>query len=132
MLSTYSAKSLAILVDLLPDIANLATEKGEVFQVTLTTPSGWDFWLSSEEEEQLTVGFAEYHCHFGGYSGDTPEADATEAASFIKSLHNGDLMLAVWYQDGKYAHSQLVEPYQKPQILMSGQEQTLQIKKWAN
>lgn len=69
MLSPYSSQTLAILVKLLPDLAGLVSERDEVFQVELLTPTGWEFWLSSEEEDYLTVGFAEYHCHFGNFQG---------------------------------------------------------------
>lgn len=132
MLSAYSARCLAVLSDLLPEMAAVATEKGEEFEIKLTTPAGWDFWLSSEEEERLTVGFDEYHCHFGGFSEDTPEKDAAEAAFFVQKLRNNELLLVVWYQNGNYVGSQPIEPHDKPQPLESELQQTFQIKKWAD
>ena len=71
------------------------SEREEVLQVELLTPAGWGFWLSSEEEDYLTVGFAEYHCHFSNFQGTTAEEDAINAAAFIRALHKGEVVLVV-------------------------------------
>lgn len=131
MLSTYSSETLALLLKAFPEFSELVVEQDEVFQIETTTPAGWDFWLSSEEEERLTVGFAEYHCHFGGYQGDTPEADATQAVSFIKALRSEELVLAVWYKGEEYTGSDIIERNEKPQQVVSGQNQTVKMKKWS-
>ena len=65
------------------------SEWEEVLQVELLTPAGWGFWLSSEQEDYLTVGFAEYHCHFSNFQGTTAEKDAINTAAFIRVLHKG-------------------------------------------
>jgi hypothetical protein len=130
MLSPYSSQTLAILLELLPDLAGLVSERGEVFQMELLTPAGWEFWLSSEEEDYLTVGFAEYHCHFGNFHGTTPEEDATAAAAFIRALRQGEVVLAVWYQGDTYAGSSIMEAAEKPQPLLEGRNVTVRVKKW--
>lgn len=132
MLSSYSSQALAILLKLLPDLVGLVSERGEVFQVELLTPAGWEFWLSSEEEDYLTVGFAEYHCHFGNFQGTTPEEDATAAALFIRALRQGEVVLAVWYQGSTYAESSIIDATEKPQTLLWGSNLTVQVKKWAD
>lgn len=131
MLSPYSSQTLAILLNLLPELADLVSERDEVFQVELFTPGGWEFWLSSEEEDYLTVGFAEYHCHFGNFQGTTPEEDAVAAAVFIRALRQGEVVLAVWYQGSNYAESSIIDATEKPQTLLWGSNLTVQVKKWA-
>ena len=98
MLSAYSAQTLRILLALLPELAGLVTIKGDVFEVTLTTPAGWMFWLGSDDVDYLTVGLANYHCHFGNFAGTTPEQDAADAAAFIKSLRAGELVVVEQYR----------------------------------
>jgi hypothetical protein len=131
MLSPYSSQTLVILLELLPDLAGLVTERDELFEVELITPAGWEFWLSSDEEDQLTVGFADYHCHFGNYQGATAEIDATEAAAFIRALRNGEVVLAVVYRGNTYAESSIIEATETPQTLLWGRDLTIQVKKWA-
>jgi hypothetical protein len=98
MLSAYSAETLPILLALLPELGEWVTLKNDVFQVTFTTPSGEDFWLSSEDDDRLTVGLADYHCHFGYYEGNTPGQDAADAAAFVKSLQQGELVVVEQYR----------------------------------
>jgi hypothetical protein len=98
MLSAYSAETLPILLALLPELKEWVTLKDDVFQVTFTTPSGEDFWLSSEDDDRLTVGLADYHCHFGHYEGSTPGQDAADAAAFVKSLQQGELVVVEQYR----------------------------------
>jgi hypothetical protein len=130
MLSPYSSQALAVLLALLPNLSDLVSERGEIFQIEMITPAGWEFWLSSEEEEQLTVGFAEYHCHFGNFAGGTAKGDATEAATFIQSLQRGELALAVWYRDEEYVGSAVIEAEEKPQQFLLGQDLNVQVKAW--
>jgi hypothetical protein len=101
MLSTYSAQALVALQQLLPDLAALAVEKEEYFVIETASPSGWPFSLFSDEEE-ITVGFAEYHTHFGWHEGD-PGQDVMNAVEFIQQLWSGQLELAVYYQGEQYA-----------------------------
>jgi len=105
MLSPYSSQALKSLLTLLPEFAEAVTLKEEVFQFTFTTPAGWMFWLSSEEEDCLTVGLAEYHCHFGNYAGTTAEQDAVAAATFIKALREGELVVVVQHRGEQYVGS---------------------------
>jgi hypothetical protein len=133
MLSPYSAQSLDFLLEILPDLRPFVTEQEDWFEIKMVSPSGWDFWVSSAENE-VTVGFAEYHTHFGWHEGD-PADDGTDAAGFIRSLRTGQLMLAVWYQGEEYVSSWPIESLQEAQPKNWFQrwwrrKQRLQIKKW--
>ena len=97
MLSDYSAQTLPILLALLPELTDLVMVKDYVFEMTLTTPAGWVFWLSSDDADYLTVGLADYHCHFGNFAGTTPEQDAA-AAAFIESLQAGEMVVVEQYR----------------------------------
>ncbi|MBH8558027.1 hypothetical protein [Hymenobacter negativus] len=133
MLSSYSSQSLDFLLEILPDLRPFVTEQEDCFEIKMISPSGWEFWVSSAENE-ITVGFAEYHTHFGWHEGD-PSDDGTDAAGFIRSLRTGQLMLAVWYQGDKYVSSWPVESIQEAQPKTWFQRwwrknQRLQTKKW--
>ncbi|MFD2720614.1 hypothetical protein ACFST9_17975 [Hymenobacter monticola] len=133
MLSLYSAQSLAFLLEIIPDLRPLVTEQADWFEINTVSPSGWEFWVSSAEDE-ITVGFAEYHTHFGWHEGD-PADDGTDAADFICSLRTGQLMLAVWYEGEEYVSSWPVESIQEalPKTWFQRwwrRKQRLQIKKW--
>ena len=129
MLSPYSSEALTVLLDLLPDFTDLVTEQDEIFRIDFITPAGWEFWLDSDDE-QLTLGLAEYHCHFGSFAGSTAEKDATEAAGLIQALRTGKEVLAVWYQGNDYAGSSIIEADEEPTPFLSGKILTVQIKKW--
>jgi hypothetical protein len=98
MLSDYSAQTLPILLALLPELTALVTVQDDVFEMRLTTPAGWVFWLSSDDADYLTVGLADYHCHFGNFAGTTPEQDAAAAAAFIEALQAGELVVVEQYR----------------------------------
>ena len=138
MLSLYSSRAKAALLALLPDLGQLLTEKNGAFEIATKTPAGWDFWVSSEDE-QLTVGFAEYHCHFGNFLGTTPENAAAEASKLINALRTGELVLAVQYRGGEYISSWLCLATDASLIVFPTSEkpflnlkETLQVRKWAN
>ncbi|TFZ68302.1 hypothetical protein E4631_04740 [Hymenobacter sp. UV11] len=133
MLSSYSTQSLDFLLEILPDLQPFVTEQEYWFEIKMVSPSGWDFWVSSANTE-ITVGFAEYHTHFGWHEGD-PTDDATDAAGFIRSLRTGQLMLSVWYRGEEYVGSRPIESIQEAQPKTWFQrwwrrKQRLQIKKW--
>lgn len=134
MLSPYSATSLDLLLDLVPDLQDSVVEQEGYFELHTVTPAGWDFWLSSELDE-LTVGFAEYHTHFGWREADALE-DTLAAAAFIRKLRTGQLVLAVWYEGTEYVRSQPLERTESAQPKTWFQrwwrrKQTLVIKQWA-
>jgi hypothetical protein len=133
-LSPYSSSSLEILLDLLPDLQDVVALKEGYFELQTTTPAGWEFWISSAEDE-LTVGFAEYHTHFGWQEGDALE-DALAAAAFVRKLQAGQLVLAVWYEGTDYVSSQPVKSTENAQPKTWLQrwwrrKQTLVIKQWS-
>jgi hypothetical protein len=130
MLSDYSSQALALLLDSLPDLQGLAKERNDYFVIEAVTPAGWTFWLDSDDE-RLTVGFAEYHCHFGGFAGSKVEADVAAAIEFIQSLRTGKLVLAVSFRGGQYAGSYPLPPDERPQNLATGENTTLKIRKWS-
>ena len=107
------------------------SEREEVLQVELLTPAGRGCWWSSEEEDYLIIGFAEYHCHFSNFQGTTAGEDAVNAAAFIRALHKGEVVLVVWYQVDTYAGSSIIEATEKPQTLLEGRNVTIKVKKWA-
>ena len=131
MLTSYASQALAVLQKLLPDLASLAVEQDDIFQISLITPAGWEFWLYSDEKDQLTVKFAEYRCQFGNYQGTTAEIDATNAAEFIQEIRNGEMVLAVWYRGDEYAWSSFIVATEEPQSFHSGENLTVKIKRWA-
>ncbi len=130
MLSAYCSQVLPVLLQQLPDFADLVVEKGEGFQVSFLTPAGWEFWLGTEDDDYLTVGLAEYRCHFGVYAGTTPAEDAVAAAAFIRALQQGEVVIAVWSAGQEYRGSYPVPPTEQPQQVTSGPKQTLTLKRW--
>lgn len=134
MLTAYSSKSLGVLLALLPDLESYVTIEGAYFMISVVSPAGWELWVSSEEEE-ITVGLAEYHAHFGWHEGD-PTDDATDAADFIRALRSGELVLAMWFEGAEYAGSRPIKPFENPwpQNWLQRwwrRKQTLVVKKWA-
>jgi hypothetical protein len=134
MLSPYSAASLACLLDLLPALQDAVVLQQGYFDLQTVTPAGWNFWLSSAGDE-LTVGFAEYHTHFGWQQGDALQ-DTRAAAHFIRQLRTGHLVLAVWYEGKEYVRSQPLERTESahPKTWVQRwwrRKQPLLIKQWA-
>lgn len=129
MLSEYSSQALALLIDALPDLQGLATTKEEYFIIESASPSGHHFGLYSDDE-QITVEFAEYHCHFGTFAGTTVEEDVAEAISLIQSLRVGSLVLVAWYKGEEYMGSYLMPPNERPEQVVSGPNQVFKIRKW--
>ncbi|GGF25319.1 hypothetical protein [Hymenobacter cavernae] len=130
MLSDYSSKALAQLLASLPDLQGLFTEREDYFVIDTTSPAGWPFWVDSDDE-QITVGFAEYHCHCGGFAGSTVEADVAEAVDFIQALRTGQLVLAVSFRGEEYAGSYPLPPDEQPRNFATGANTSLKIRRWS-
>jgi hypothetical protein len=103
MLDSYSAQALATLQQLMPDLAAQAKQEEDYFVINVISPSGFELWLSSAEKE-LTVGFAEHHCHFGWHEGD-PQEDAEAATAYVQKLCAGQLEIAAWYEGEHFVGS---------------------------
>jgi hypothetical protein len=130
MLSAYSSRALPLLLAALPDLQGLVTEQDEYFVLKTVSPSGWEFGVYSDEE-QMTVEFAEYHCHFGGFEGDSVEADVAATVAFIQALRKEELILAVWHRGEQYTGSYPLPPTETPEPVVSGPNQLLTLKKWS-
>jgi hypothetical protein len=134
VLTPYSSQSLAVLLSLLPDLEPHVRIEGKHFEVKVTSPAGWELWVCSPNEE-ITVGFAVYHTHFGWHQGD-PKDDAADGADFIRALCSGELVLAMWFTGAEYAGSRPIAATQNPlpQTWLDRwwrRKQTLVVKKWA-
>lgn len=103
MLDSYSAQALTALQQLLPDLAAQAKQEAYYFIINVVSPSGLELWFSSSGNE-LTVGFAEHHCHFGWHEGD-PQEDAEAAAAYVQKLRAGQLEIAAWYEGEQFVSS---------------------------
>jgi hypothetical protein len=130
MLSDYSTQALSLLLDALPALQGMAREREDYFEIELTSPAGWEFGVYSYEE-RMTVGFAEYHCHLGGYADSTVKADVAEAVSLIHSLRTQELVLAAWFRGNEYCGSYLLRPDEQPEQVVSGLGQVVKIRKWS-
>jgi hypothetical protein len=129
MLSTYSARALALLLAALPDLQGSVTEQDDYIVIKTTSPAGWPFAIYSDDE-QLTVEFAEYHCHFGNFAGSTVEKDVASAVAFVKELRQGELVLATWYLGEEYMGSYPLPPSEEPEPVVSGPNQVVNIRTW--
>jgi hypothetical protein len=133
MLTSYSAHALAALQKLLPDLVELATEQEDDFIIQTKALSGWELWISSADDE-LTVGFDEYHTHFGWHKGSS-QHDATDVAAFVAELRNGQVELAAWYEGEEYAGSSMLQVGEEVKPPTGLQEwwrrkQRLEIRRW--
>jgi hypothetical protein len=129
MLSDYSSQALELILGALPDLQGLAEEREDYFEIETTCPAGWEFGVYSYEE-QITVAFAEYHCHIGGYAESTVEQDVEEAVSLIRALRKEELVLAVWFRGDEYMGSYMLPPSEQPALVVSGPNQKVKIRKW--
>jgi hypothetical protein len=102
-LSPYAAQCLAALQHLLPDLAAQAVGQQDGFLISSKAPSGCELWISATEQE-LTVGFAEHHAHFGWYEGYPPHEDAA-AADYVQKLRAGQLIVTACYEGETYISS---------------------------
>jgi hypothetical protein len=120
MLTPYATQALQTLHRLLPDLAALAIEQEDYFTINTTAPSGQSLWLSAADEE-MTVGFAEHHTHFGWHQGD-PTEDAVAAAEYVQSLQAGQFVVVAWYEGEEFVGSitqQVDQPVPPPTWLQS-------------
>lgn len=107
MLTPYAAQALQTLRHLLPDLAALAVEQQDYFTIDTAAPSGQVLWLSAANDE-LTVGFAEHHTHFGWHQGD-PQEDAAAAAAYVQGLRGGRLIVVARYEGERFVVSMTQE-----------------------
>jgi hypothetical protein len=131
MLSTYSKRALPLLLEALPEFKGLVKEEEGYFVVKGASPSGLYFAISSDDE-QITVCFAEYHCHFCEFDESLVAKDVNAAVSFIQDLQKGDLILAAWYQGKEYAGSYPLPPEEAPEPMFDNPNLTLCIRRWSD
>src|SRR5262249_37627250 len=88
------------------------------------------FWVNTEEEERITVGFDVHHVHFGGWAESVDAHDFQNAIEYIRQLMSGEVRVAVWTRDGQFAGCVTVARDEKPQQWDSGEGLSLAIKSW--
>lgn len=90
-LSGYSSRFLAALLAEFPSFRQHLKEGPEegCFTIEFQSPSGSTFWVNTEEEERITVGFDAHHCHFGGWAESDDAQDFRNAIAHIRELMSG-------------------------------------------
>jgi len=134
MLTPYATQALETLRHLLPDLAALAIEQEDYFTINTIAPSGQPLWLSAAGDE-MTVGFAEHHTHFGWHQGD-PQEDTIAAAQYVQNLQAGQLVVVAWYEGAEFVGSvtqQAGQPVPPPTWLQHWRrrKQHQVIRRWA-
>jgi hypothetical protein len=105
-LNQYSSRFLTLLREFPAFRAHLREGPDpECFSVAFSAPSGSPFWVRTEEEERITIGFDAHHVHFGGWADSDDNRDFAEALRYIRLLMSGELRVAVWTKDDRPAGS---------------------------
>jgi len=96
-LNDYSSRFAAVLLEALPVFRGRLVERPgtECFTVEFQSPSGVSFWLQTEEEERLTVGFDTIHVHFGGWRESVDEEDFAQAIQYIRGIMADEFVVIV-------------------------------------
>lgn len=134
MLSDFSSLALHVLLRVLPDLASSVSEYESDFEIIDTCPAGWNLRISSSSEDDvLTVEFAEYHGHFGGYAESVPEKDALEVVNLIQSLITENTVLIVYYNADEYFGSEIIDSsnINKISTLAVGKDASFVVKRWS-
>lgn len=91
-----------------PDLKEAVEIRDDYFFLETRVPAGWSLWISSDCEE-LTIGFAEHHCHFGSIvdqdAPDYAQLYVAEALTYLQDLREGQMGVAVWLKDGQLSLS---------------------------
>lgn len=94
-LSDYSSRFLSVLLAEFPLFRQHLAAGAEpgTFKVTFQTPSDSTFWVDTEDEYRITVGFDAWHNHFDVYLG------VTEAQSFQRAIDD----IREWMNDIRWS-----------------------------
>lgn len=133
-LSEFSSRFLAVLLEEFPDFEQHLTAGPEpgCFTIEFPSPSGSIFWVNTEEEDRITVGFDAHHCHFGGWAGSDEAEDFRNAIAYIQRLMDGRYEVAVCSLDGRFAGSVTVERGERPTFWYAEEGMVLDIKRWSS
>jgi hypothetical protein len=122
-LDDYSRLAVPIILARFPDWETFATVEpspdgaGSVveFNVPCPSPSAeHGLWVSTADEE-LSVGFHTYHCHFTDFSDRSDVARIEEGVAHAAHIVAERVGVVTWYRDGEWAGSSCVElPFPGP------------------
>src|SRR5436190_11876530 len=106
-LNDYSSRFLWALLEAFPEFReHLSTGPGMgCFTIAFPAPSGCAFWVSTEEEERITVGLDCHHDHFGGWAESIDAEDFARTIGYIRGMMKGTYVIAVWERGGVLARS---------------------------
>ena len=63
----------------------------------------------NSQDEKITVGFSNYHAHFGGWQDSNFEKDIKDAILTFEAIKNGKLVVIEYYENKEFKGSLLVE-----------------------
>ena len=133
-LSDYSSRFLAVLLAEFPSFEQHLADGPEqgCFTIEFQSPSGLAFWINTEEEGRITIGFDAHHCHFGGWAESDDAQDFTNAITYIQGLMSGQYVVAVCWRNGQFAGSVTVASGEQPTCWRDEEGIVLGIKRWSS
>jgi hypothetical protein len=131
--SDYSSRFLAVLLTEFPSFQQHLTKGPEqgCFTIEFQAPSGSVFWINTEEEDRITIGFDAHHVHFGGWADSDDAQDFTHAISYIRGLISGQYDVVVCTRNGQFAGSVTVLRGERPAVWRDEEGVILDIKPWS-
>jgi hypothetical protein len=104
VLNEYSKQVADALIQQFPEFARLLHEEesGGLLIEVPTCHADCTLWISTNNDE-ITVGFAQWHQHFGdfGSSGSAVQ----NASRFIRDFIQDRLLIGIYFRDGEWAGS---------------------------
>lgn len=103
-LTPFSAQVRDCLAAEFPDLVPFFTEQPSgVFRVRVPHPRIASGLNLSTDRDELTLGFQQWHTHGELLGGTTPTEHLAASVALLRSILNGEALLAVSFIDGRFA-----------------------------
>ena len=108
-MNEFSENFLKLLESKWPDWKGKAKPVGEYFEFEI--PSGGDHGVKltiDTDEDEVTIGFGNYHCHWDGLGFETLEDEWKDAIQFIDGIVSNNIKVVSWFKESRWCGSSWV------------------------
>ena len=109
-MNEFSESFLKLIESKWPKWKGIAKPVGEYFEFEVSSPEDNELQLMIDtDEDEVTIGFGYYHCHWDGLGFESVEDEWEDAIQFIEGIVNNSIIVVSWFKESKWCGSSWVK-----------------------
>lgn len=109
IMNEFSRNFLKLVESKWPEWKGIANSVGDYFEFEVSSIGDPEIKLTIDtDEDEVTIGFGNYHCHWDGLDFDSLEAEWKDAIEFIDGIVSNNIQIVSWFKESKWRGSSWV------------------------